>query len=809
MSISKAVVSILAFFYCSLSISKACGPSLYIDETRFALFKNGMNGYQGLEAFYYTEAFLNSEVSDPQGLDYQKNCEEWRNYVGNADMDLRHIYEIQYQTDPKAFLEAYRTNNWYAFRKNNFINWLLQKRQKKVLEYMVLAKEAEFTQFGENDAWDLDGNDSAKISAIKAIAEKSLLMVKKSRSKFLKKRYAFQAIKMAYYAGFTVAGKEAQPYIELYDKYLKNTTTIVNPWGIYFCGLMEKVNSDAYIIKLLKAFDLSESKKIPVYNKLHNIQDKVVKTGQTFPEVEEASLAIYGAMRFGKNLQQIQRIYQINPQSKYIPFLLSREINKVENWIWSYDMLKFDNINQNLEYPTSYTQNRSNDYTYLQQLLAFVQQLDEDAKADTHFIKLAHVHLLNVQARFTDAKKILDGMKVPDEAKYRDQYLIEKIMITAKTDKILTNQVKLQLASDLQELQTNKDNYISFVKRNLEEGETYNYYDIRTEELDDVSELMVFLSHCYKAAGDILTAGLLSQKANIVTNEYGLVSWSEYYDYEDEKQNSKINKANNYFSIAYFDKYASIADVYNLIMFKHKQTKNLFEQIITPEMWADDDMFYDLIGTKYLRNQNNEEALATFKKISPDFWETQYEYSNYLPANSIFDLGTYAPWDNEQYKSYNSVSKVAILQDIVRVERELKGGNISSERKAELLRLLGNAQLNMTYNGHFWMMMSYGKYLMETYQEQDNTFQYTFYPNTLVYGDNYYRAAKSIDYYKDAMSYTRNKEAKAKLYLDICLAEGLGVRSEYAKKQLPSDIEHTRAYELARTACPDLENHFY
>lgn len=797
----KILLTVLSALAVGAQPLTACGPHLDIDETRYALFRNGLNGYEGLEAFYYTENFLNNNISDPQGLDYRRNCEEWRRYAGDADMNIEHIYAIQYETEPEVFLDAYRRNDWSAFRKNGFIKWLTHPRRKRAMAYMVLAKEAEQTQFGSEDIWSADIGSPQRDSAIRAVAEKSLSMARKTKDNFLKERYAFQAVKMAYYASFTRENGSAVPYMEAYEKYIRNGNSVVKGWAVYFCGLMEPVNSEAYVSRLLRAFDWSEEKKVPVYNQLYNIKEEVYAAGKKDPSLQEASLVVFGAMTFGRNLQQVRQIYSINPESKYLPFLISREINKVENWIWSYDLLKFNNLNEDLTINTSYGTNRKNDYTYLDDLLAFIEKAEAEGKTDPLFTRLALVHLLNLKGRYADAGKVLARLSVPASSRYHDQFLIERVIVTAKTENILVNDTKLRLAADLQLL---KDQQDAVIKKKA----PYWADELSPEEMDDMQELMVFLSYCYKERGDIVTAGLLRQKANVPSNEYGYMQWSYWYYQEEEPEARGINTANDYYSIAYFDKHAAVEDVYNLIMFKHKQQKNKFEQLLEPVKWADDDMFYDLIGTKYLREQQYEMALQVFEKMDPAFWETQYAYKEYLPSRSIFDLGTYAPWDLRAYAAYPATSKVAVLRDIVKVNRELEMPALKPARKAELLRLLGNARLNMTYNGHFWMMISYGKYDKETYEEKDDIFRYTFYPNTIKYGADYYRNSLAVETFRQALQLAPDKESKAEMFLDLCLAEHLAVNAPYPQRELPGNIAATRVFNIARTTCPDLDSRF-
>ena len=230
---------------------------------------------------------------------------------------------------------------------------------------------------------------------------------------------------------------------------------------------------------------------------------------------------------------------------------------------------------------------------------------------------------------------------------------------------------------------------------------------------------------------------------------------------------------------------------------------NLTVFSIVPNNWADDDMYLDLIGTKYMRKENYHEALAVFQKMNPNFWEKNYAYADYLPTFNICDLTSYAPWEERTFTPYKTVSKALIVKDIVAIVDKINNKSTSTELKAYQYYLLGCAKENMTYNGHFWMMISYGNFINETINEKGNYHTYSFYPNSLVYGDKYYKGSSAKAAFQQAIRLGKNKELIAKAQLGIKLVHRL------AHGQSPADDiilnENTRAYQLARVSCPDIQ----
>lgn len=800
--------SILAAFTCvSISPIQACGPSLGLDETRYSLFRNGLNNYDGLQAFYYTEYFMNSNVPDPQGLDYQRNCAEWKAIVKEDKVTLADIYAFQYETDADSFVAAAVQQDYKQFRKNTFVAWLLQKSNYKYLEYFVLAKKAETTQYGslKIDPWEIISPEVAaqRDAVINTLIKEAINAGKKSKVKILKERYAFQAFKLAYYAG----AKQGDPLYEqlhqLFEKTIKGKNSVVEGWSYNFLGQMMKDNSLERTVYLLRAFDLSEEKKLAAYNSLTDDQLKQPKLLQQYPELKPAVIAIQAFRNSGRELAAIQSLYQIDPKSKYLPFLISREINKIENWIWSKDILGFDNVNDQFVYSDEDFDWNGNDYVrinqfrdwqYFQKVVQFLEQSKAQGKSDKMFISLALVHLYNIKGEHAKAKQLLAEIKPNESSKYYSQYLIEDIIVTSQTEDIMADAVKGKLAQQLNKLQV-----FDRGTSNLQEEAVYDTPN--AEEQDDRSELFVYLSKCFEAKGDLVSAGLLMQKSNVAVDDYGFYGNCYYYGAAESAQR---NEANCYNSIAYFDKHASVEDIYRLIMFKNKKNKTLFEELLVPSKWADDDMFLDLIGTKYVREEEYHKALSVFEKIKSNFWETQYYYADYLPKHSIFYLGSEAVWDTNPVTLKPALSKANILKDIVQVLDRLQLKTINKDERAKLLYQLGKAKLNMTFHGQFWMMMSYGWTYREDMNHKGGIFSYSFYPNTVLYGPNYYQAASASVSLREALKYVQSHELKAEIIMTQALLSVYAGKKFELAHSTKQQISTTKTYQNAMISCPDI-----
>lgn len=814
MNLRYSIFTICFSLLCCCAIPlPACGPSIYADEGRMQLFRNGLDGLKGLEPFYYSERFLNSYSADPGGEDYKRNCAEWRQFTGNK-ASIDDIYAIQYDTDPKAFLDACAKGDRKFFGNNTLMLWLLLKENKAALDYMILAKRAESTQFRDADPW----VDSAKGGQEMPgeLAGEALNRCRQVKQQFLKERYAFQALKMAYYAGPALQNR--QPVLDLYPALLDKSTSVVLGWAQLFYGMQQR-DPLQQTIYLLRSFDHSEEKKVFCYQQIGRTTLDSIMPFIKDPYTLELLHVVKGMKTYGSAFEQIKAVYTLNPQSKYLPLLLTREVNKLEDWIWSPELLGFNGISfedgtiKRAPYNKPYAQqdsgyayyaklNLDQDKKRLSELLSFLEKTTEAPGRNKDFVTLCIAHLHNISGNYEQARQWTNTLDPMQDKHYEIQRLIEATIAFAYTEEVTTPAAKDRIATNL--LRMNELNP-AFLK-SLQKGSDPNrFYSADGEEEydDDMAELFLLLSNRYKAQGDLLTAGLLYTKAAVMRNTYD--GWADTSDA-------------NYQFIAYFDREATPATIDSLLAFKYAKRRTVFEGLIAPVRWANEDFYRDLKGTILVRREQYHEALAVFAAMDPNFWETHYEYKSYLPITTITSLGTLSPWDEPQQARYYTLSsKKQIVAEVTRLQDSLNL-RLPAETKAKLNYRLGHALYSLSYYGKAWMMMSYGRTSREQWQAKGDFAYYSFYPNSLRYGNNYYGCANAMAAYNKALNLSRNKELKAKCLLSLTLCDNAAqymrdsrnglytpqpYRSAYLQ-QLERRYAGTMAYEAASTTCPDI-----
>ena len=150
--IIPAVLSFVLAFFPVVKIWSCSDNYLFDDQTMFLLFQKEIGGNDALSPFYYTNSFLDTYTPDPHNNDKYKNCREWSDFTG-GQAKVADIYNIQYNLSSDEFSYCQHTGNWASLSENTFIQWLLNPSNKDALQYFALAKNVEFTLFGEMDPW--------------------------------------------------------------------------------------------------------------------------------------------------------------------------------------------------------------------------------------------------------------------------------------------------------------------------------------------------------------------------------------------------------------------------------------------------------------------------------------------------------------------------------------------------------------------------------------------------------------------------------------------------------------------------------
>lgn len=848
---------LLAGTFAPRFLAYACGPSLETDDTRFALFNAAVTGTSSLEPFFYTERFLNSITPDPEGLDYRRNCAEWVRYCGHG-VKAVDVYTIQYDTPPDDFLYAAKTGNWQAFSDNSFVRYLTIPAHKEALAYMQLAKQAEANILGpKQDPWGRDARPEPSISN-NTLASTAWAGCRQIQSPFLRQRYAFQALRLWYYADDRLrddygSATGSHPYKDsIYGAaklYLQGRQSIVCGWANLYIGLSQSDSIERPYF-LVRAFDESEEKKVFAYQQLSDSDLSQLQRSRYADATDEAVTAIRIIKNPGRSLPEIRQLLRAHPRSKYLPLLLSREVNKLEGWVWTPDILRFypsnrtawdwgshdtvlpNGVHLDTTYAYYAVKNYRKDRQYLKEVRSLLTSLADRPSVHRPFMALAAAHLCNMERDFSAALRYARiagrGIRATDTAQCIQQ-IVEEAIADAHRPDIRSAAVKARLARHITRLQSLGQTF---------EGSGNLSSDVpdRVKSSRALSQLAILLSRRYQEESDVLTASLLFNRSGTLTNEYGAGSAAYRWDYgwNNEAEDTLVR----YSSIGYLDRCGTPADVDALLRFIHKKNKTPFEKLLVPPRWEPDDFYRDLKGTMLFREGQYAAAAKVFCTIAPDFWATEYEYKSYLPKTRIWDLGSLLPMPTKDTAHpYAQPSKLDIAEDMAALQQAVYAARLPTE-KAQAAFRLASAQYQTTYWGKAWMMFSYGKSSREldgdNSEEQYQWAWFTFQGPGTRYRGRYYQCSDAIATYRYALraalaAHDTETAARSTLMLACCDRVATGdkqTQDSYRKgfsqwggneeeqpyvspllKAFVNGYSNTRTFALASTMCPDIADY--
>lgn len=776
----------------SYTNTNSCGPEVYADERRIALFRSYLSGFDNLQSFYYTPAFTSMSDSDPLKTDYHRNCKEWQVFTGQQ-VSIKDIYEVQYAMHPDKFL--YAIKHPAASEENTFMKWLLQPAHKATLDYLSFAKRLEFAQIAEADPWKAGdawqaGETTYSTRFYDSISRYAMEQCGQVHPTFLQERYAFQAIKSLSYTNYTGDKKPVADFGErtrqCYEKYLLHKKTIVADWGLIYYAVVQQDEQKEQLL-MLQAFDRSEEKKAYAQRYFYPKKLLALKATVTDPATRTLISVVASIKNPGRSLREIQEISAADPSNKYLPLLICREVNKLEDWLLSPELLKFGSAGKFYQH-----KNIQKDRLYLREVRdQFIAMLPA-AASNRELLTLAIVHLFQVDHQYTEAAAYLKTIH-PTNPRYIKQQAIATTLNLIYTADITKPNIQQALYKQL-----------AAIIHMGEEKYDFQGFDVYTLS-KTISQLYLALSWQMQAKGDVVMAALLSEKANILVNDY-YGSFDSYADVPDTI---------SYKRIAFFDKYASPADIDALLSFKHRQHKTAFEKLITPSIWPPDDFYLDVKGTILLRKKQYKAAMATFNRIPDHFWNENYAYGDHLTRQYIGSTVALTGIDKTPHKKYPYTSKKLILRDIITLLDALDTVQQSAE-KARLSLLAGNALFNISRPGTAWMMFSYGKSAGEKVNDWSDWYHwasYTFSPNDKAYEQSYYRCADAVQLYHQALAYAgTNKEiaAQATVMLAVCdeavrnyFSYKKGYYSHY-RKVFKARYGTTESFAAAISSCPDV-----
>ena len=328
-----------------LAVVYACG--WYPDESDFLSFmspsvvnqpKTEHLNFEPSYEFYWSA--MSDKLEAQAGLLVDSNVYEWQQYMSNGNVPVSDIQDVIYKMPLATLLEVQANMTMKkksplpdSLANNNMLIWLSQKKNRAALDYVVFAKKSE-------ELSNLDYNPWEPVKIATTLAEQTMAAAMKefgsSKEPFLKSRYAFQAMKAAFY------GALYNNCIDLWDSHAKQVQgqcpSLDHRMLSYRAGAMYRSGRKAEAAYWFsKMFDESNNFNDSyghslgfIWSKNETPVEQVIPFCKTAHE-RSVVFALAGMREVEPfRVNDIEKVYAEEPMNPMLDVLLLREINKAE-----------------------------------------------------------------------------------------------------------------------------------------------------------------------------------------------------------------------------------------------------------------------------------------------------------------------------------------------------------------------------------------------------------------------------------------------------------------------------------------------
>ncbi|WP_130733557.1 hypothetical protein [Flavobacterium sp. J27] len=726
--------------------SFSCGFYPYGEEIRMYFLNPSHFNCSTFNGFHYSSKSFSLEYPYAKN-EIAPNDQLWFNYCLGR-VPIQAIEDAVYTIPIELFNER---------NQNKMIQFLYESKDLDAINYLKFAKSCEAGNMYLNDPWERNAVFE-KDKMINKINE-AIFFSNNVKNKELAFRYQFLAIRLAFYAG------ERTKVISIFESLPQlNKPTILDYWCLYFRTLVEE-NKALQSFYAAQVFANAPEKRFAIHRSFDKKLPLEVILKYAKNDEEKANVYALAAMKkVDKSLDYIKKAFELNSNAIFNTFILIREINKIEDWVFTpYYTTFFPSLEKNpfqwddnLKFSYSILEKRiQSDRLYAKEVLQFLNSLPFKNPQ----IEVCKAHLAFISKEYQECNKIIAN--VENQIQKDEKLTSELQLIKALNEIVSQKNGNATISKDIQEiLLQNKDNdrFLFAIARELE-----------------------FL-------GNTTDAAFLLSKINYNSNfEEG------YYNGSFLTWKSRAHKKGSYRD--YFDDYFGYLDIIYTpqqleVIIKtasENNTNSIFINWMKDRIIKEMPKLYDLLGTKYIRQNNLEKALACFQKIDEKYWITNYSLwgDDYIAYDKIFDKNPFFTFKNtpefipEKEDFY--LTKKSVTERLIYYLEKANNPN-ESERDFYYF-LVANCYRNMIKYGNVWMMRRFGtsSYDVAPFPEDEAEFQ------------NGYLSKK---YYKLAYKYSNSEKFKA---LCLWLAE------DY--KQLKNKFEN-EYYDLSDRNCTAFEDYF-
>lgn len=640
------------------------------DEWRFWLFQPDVAGVSELLPFTYTydKFYSDWNGTGEDTANYRFNTREWQAFMGGSVKETD-VYTLLYETSPDDYAAGKISAG------NTFFNALRHPKNAQLLDYVGFAKTCEYALSGLSEV-----PAGASVDALK----QGRSLFAKSTNAFIKLRIAYQILKLSR------EDKEKTQQFNFIDKNAP-AGAWVRDMALYRFAVSQNHQSPQCQYWLSKAFDGCRWNKEWLMYYFNAAQlPKILPF--TRDNHERAVLQTMAGIKYkGKAINDLQKSWQYDPTYPALSLLLTREINKLENWLLTPKLTdktaRFEMSSEAEEKTTTDALLRS-DLAYLHQLYDFVNKALTSGKTpDPDFWRLSAAHLMLLDGDFAKTHEHLKQIAAPETlpSRLKIQYQITELLAELLDRKTITPETEEKIPP------------------------IFNLLDKAQNQIGDAeklqSQLAIFLSDAFIKRGSVAKGALLLSRS--------------YQDWP-------CRFGNRVFYLKLLET-AGPADYDELLALLSRSPRTSFERWLTaipvPYEYARWERDYDEASGKYIpvkppanakwdlnvirefkaRHYIWEDRLDSAYLIVKDIPETYWTAKSttfHNDSDNPFSVGIKIPGVELSGETMNFNHDLArFFKQMIELREEAKTD--SSKLQLNYL-LLGNAYFNMTWMGRWW-----------------------------------------------------------------------------------------------------------
>ncbi len=623
----------------------------------------------GMDPFYYTAEDWGADYDQLQKTD--PNIQSWMDFSKSISVGLDQMPTCTEEQVIEAIYKLGGKELQNKNSKNNFIRLLHQLKRTDVVDYIIFAKSTNGLNEAQHVSWGWEKEEKDVSAKQLRKMKQAQKLAKSAKDPFLKRRYAYLGIRLGHYYGASDIPQK------LFDTHVSGTNEDIIYWWSKYFMLQNIKSSTRKNVELANVFMHTPSKREGIF---WSYDFKLAKS-DVLAEVKNdqeraAVLTMYLLRERGPAKKEIEKIRRIDPNFPLLDYLIVREINKLEDWIFT------------------------NHYSAFPPAITSVSKWGENSDARLK-VQLEKDKLYGYQfadwLRTISTKESVHQPLMQFGASYVMNMIGDQKDAIAWLDKVIE---KDQLTSDQKKLA--KQLHLLY---RIRDGLTYSLITNDDQELIMDTTLMNRTKFLFSIGREWEFAG---DKAAAIAmfSQWRQDSWSEGQHWRSDKGRSTllVDFYSDYFY--YMDAQFSATDVDEVINFINSPSPRVFDQWAKMRLKLRMNRLYDLLGTSYMRMNDLPSAIQSWKSVDDYYWKSEdQQYDIFLRANPF-----YTDFNNEHKPTKADTiwfTKPEIAQKLNQMIHKTMDESISVSEKSKLYYHIANCYFNMTHNGNSWMMKRY------------------------------------------------------------------------------------------------------